>query len=345
MVRFLKFASAMLLLITTSAVLADDVCLMGSLCGGLDSHIIEAYPQPNVTQIEPDDQLLYDRIYRRVVGSVEIFDAPNGNLSSVLGEGFNFVTLLPSSQPEWAEISRNRWVKTEHLSNKVSLSNFSGVILPNAPLPYPMAWILRNTPPSSQPGVEPSDETAALTRYTKVNIYTQVEIDGFHWYQIGQNQWVHQHDVAKVIPVSRPADVDTEKWISVDLFEQVAIAYEGTTPVWATLISSGLPQWSTNEGLFHVYARYPRTVMSGAEGQSDFYYLEEVPWTMYFDNDIALHGTYWHDGFGYRHSHGCVNLSITDANWLYNWSTSEFDPEVKRDEGPAVYVYSSGEYV
>jgi lipoprotein-anchoring transpeptidase ErfK/SrfK len=138
--------------------------------------------------------------------------------------------------------------------------------------------------------------------------------------------------------------VDTNRWVSVDLYEQVMIAYEGTQPVYASLVSSGLNEWPTNEGLFHVYVRYPRTIMSGAEGQPDFYYLEEVPWTMYFDGDIALHGAYWHDGFGYRRSHGCVNLSITDAYWLYQWASSEFDLTVPADTGPAVYVYSSGEY-
>jgi hypothetical protein len=78
--------------------------------------------------------------------------------------------------------------------------------------------------------------------------------------------------------------------------------------------------------------------MSGATGQPDFYFIENVPWVMYFDNDIALHGTYWHDAFGYRQSHGCVNLSIIDSWWLYQWSASA-------PNGAAwVYVYSSGEY-
>jgi hypothetical protein len=66
---------------------------------------------------------------------------------------------------------------------------------------------------------------------------------------------------------------------------------------------------------------------------------------MYFDEDIALHGTYWHDGFGYRHSHGCVNLSITDAHWLYNWTAQQDDWTTERDLGTAVYVYSSGQYL
>ena len=42
---------------------------------------------------------------------------------------------------------------------------------------------------------------------------------------------------------------------------------------------------------------------------------------MYFHEDYALHGAYWHDGFGYKHSHGCVNLSPKDAKWLFIWST------------------------
>jgi len=84
--------------------------------------------------------------------------------------------------------------------------------------------------------------------------------------------------------------------------------------------------------------------MSGAEGQEDFYYLEEVPWTMYFDNDIALHGAYWHDGFGYRRSHGCVNMSVTDAHWMYNFTSAEFDFETPGDLGASVFVYSSDTY-
>jgi lipoprotein-anchoring transpeptidase ErfK/SrfK len=147
-----------------------------------------------------------------------------------------------------------------------------------------------------------------------------------------------------VIPVARPADVDTERWVSVDLYEQVAIAYEGDEPVFATLVSSGMEDWPTNEGLFHVYFRNPRAPMSGANAQPDFYDLEEVPWTMYFDDDIALHGAYWHDGFGYRRSHGCVNLSIADAHWLYAWAAPEFDTSMPDDVGIAVYVYSSGTY-
>jgi lipoprotein-anchoring transpeptidase ErfK/SrfK len=63
---------------------------------------------------------------------------------------------------------------------------------------------------------------------------------------------------------------------------------------------------------------------------------------MYFDGGISLHGTYWHDLFGYRQSRGCVNLTISDARWLYEWLLNgATDPETVTNH---VYVYSTGEF-
>jgi lipoprotein-anchoring transpeptidase ErfK/SrfK len=56
---------------------------------------------------------------------------------------------------------------------------------------------------------------------------------------------------------------------------------------------------------------------------SDFYYLERVPWVMYFDKGRALHGEYWHDRLGFKRSHGCVNLAPLDARWLFNWAPKD----------------------
>lgn len=310
---------------------------------GISKELIEAYPKPNVKQTYADNKLLYDRMYRRVNGPIDFYDAPGGNVKKTLGSGFNFLT-LNSEQDGWAQINQDTWVRTDNLTADVAVSSYSGIYLPEEALPYPVAWLLVNAKPAKYPGGEPSDANTLLLRYTLVNLYSAVTVDDWEWYQIGENQWVKQTQVARVLPVERTEEIDTERWISIDLFEQVMIAYEGATPIFATLISSGLAGWDTNEGLFHVYVRYQRTIMSGSEGKDDFYYLEEVPWTMYFDNDIAIHGAYWHDGFGYRRSHGCVNASITDAYMLFNWASAEFDFTVSNDLGPAVYVYSSGEY-
>ena len=184
-----------------------------------------------------------------------------------------------------------------------------------------------------------------MYRYTRVYIYDAVEVGGYNWYQIGPNQWVHQFKVAKLLPISRPAEVDTHKWVSVDLYEQVAIAYEGNKPVFATLVSSGLEEWPTNEGVFHVYVRFNRTLMSGSYAQPDFYYLQEVPWTMYFDDQIALHGAYWHDGFGFRRSPWLCEPDRYRRALAFSMGAKRIRlSEWRSGRRPAVYVYSSGDY-
>lgn len=294
---------------------------------------ITAHPTPDVTPIPVDESLLYNRSYQRVMQEVTIYDAPNGNPIGALDPGFNFFTTL-NRVDNWVEVNPGQWVQEEYLGG-ARVSHFAGVLI-NTPPAYPFAWMLLDTKPSTRPGAEPVPGTEWMRRYTLVNIYATALVDGWEWYLIGPDQWVHQTRLGKITPIERPEGV-SGRWIAVDLYEQTLVAYEDDTMVFATLVSSGLPDWPTHEGLFQIWARHEETPMSGAEGAPDFYYLEEVPWTMYFDNDIALHGTYWHDGFGYRHSHGCVNLTITDAHWLYQWTANGY-------EDAYVYVYSSGEY-
>lgn len=296
---------------------------------------------PPVVALGYDPRLLGDRMYQRISGPAPVLASPGGEAVREMPPGFTFVT-TQGTEGDFTMINPGEWVASSVLT-PVWPSIFSGVLF-DQPLDYPMGWLLRYAVPSSAPGLEPPESGSSLPRYGTVSIFAEADVEGWRWFQVGPDQWLHQTDVARVLPVQRPAGVDTERWVSVDLYEQVAIAYEGDEPVFATLVSSGLADWPTNEGLFHVYFRNPRAPMSGANAQPDFYDLEEVPWTMYFDDDIALHGAYWHDGFGYRRSHGCVNLSVTDAQWLYQWAAPEFDTTIPDDTGIAVYVYSSGNY-
>jgi lipoprotein-anchoring transpeptidase ErfK/SrfK len=105
-------------------------------------------------------------------------------------------------------------------------------------------------------------------------------------------------------------------WIDVDLTNQMVYAYEGDTVVNSFLVSTGAAPRLTVTGSFHIYERYVKANMWGPG-----YFLPDVPYTMYFYKGFALHGTYWHSNFGTPMSHGCVNLSIPDAEWLYYWST------------------------
>lgn len=323
---------------------AEDITCEQTVSGVPDSQIT-AYPVPQVDALSIDTNRLNDRWYFQTTGKMDVFDAPGGTPIGALDAGFNFVTAI-QKQGDWVEINPGQWAAASVLdeSNWI-VSQFSGVLLPDE-MPYPLAWSLINQYPASNPGGEPDESNPLIYRYTRLNLYTAVEIDGETWYQIGINQWTHQFNVAKVIPVTRLAEIETDRWISIDLYEQVVIAYEGDKPIFATLVSSGLPRWPTREGVFNIYFRRQRDDMTGGTPGDDFYHLEEVPWTMYFDEGRALHGAYWHDGFGYRRSHGCVNLSITDAHWLYEWVAEVMGSRssADREEGPAVYVYSSGIY-
>jgi lipoprotein-anchoring transpeptidase ErfK/SrfK len=116
-----------------------------------------------------------------------------------------------------------------------------------------------------------------------------------------------------------PGVAEGERWINVNLSTQTLVAYEGDVPVFETLVSSGLPQWPTVTGQFRTYAKYESQTMNGYLLGYD-YYLPDVPYVMYFYNDYAIHGTYWHSNFGTPMSHGCVNVSTPDAGWLFGWA-------------------------
>ncbi len=112
-----------------------------------------------------------------------------------------------------------------------------------------------------------------------------------------------------------------EKWIEISLSEQKLIAWEGGNKFLESLISSG--KWGkTPTGEFNIWSKFRYTKMSGGNKElHTYYYLPNVPYTMYFYKDFGLHGTYWHNNFGQPMSHGCVNLPTLVAEKLFYWTT------------------------
>jgi len=131
--------------------------------------------------------------------------------------------------------------------------------------------------------------------------------------------WVGQRLIIPIggtpVPTLTPSPPGEGKWIDVNLTTQTLIAYEGTTPVFQVLISSGTPAHPSPVGRFYVYLKLISQDMSGPG-----YYLPDVPYVMYFYDGYAIHGTYWHNNFGHPMSHGCINLPIPEAGWLYEWT-------------------------
>ena len=117
----------------------------------------------------------------------------------------------------------------------------------------------------------------------------------------------------------------TGRYIDINLSEQTLYAFEGSTLVNQFLISSGKRGYETPTGEFNVYSKSRANLMSGPD-----YYLPNVPWISRFaPGPISVHGTYWHSNFGTPMSHGCINASIPDAEWVYNFV----------DIGTPVYVH------
>lgn len=265
--------------------------------------------------------------------------------------GFTYMSLEGETEYEgekWYEINSyksssgdgvvDEWVREDQV-HIVQPSTYAGVYLASQPS-VPFAWVLRNIRPSTLPGADADPNLELMNRYDQVNIYGVQDVDGTNWYLINANQWIPQSYVGIVDVDPRPAGVPAgEKWVEVDLYEQTLAAYEGDRMVYATLVSSGLPQWPTRRGLFRIWEKVFVGEMSGRQGKPDYYYLEDVPWTMYFDWDIGLHGAYWHDAFGYRHSHGCVNLPPIAAQWLYQWTDPPMPPGIIRYDATGTWVW------
>lgn len=143
-----------------------------------------------------------------------------------------------------------------------------------------------------------------------------------HAYRIGEGEWVLADQVRIAELTAPPPEVgEHERWFDIDLDNQLLVAYEGTLPVYATMVSSGKKDTPTPTGIWRMWKKAAEFDMKGLSGE-DPYSVATVPWTQFYDPNegVALHASYWHDRFGVPRSHGCVNLSPIDARWLYFWS-------------------------
>ena len=167
-------------------------------------------------------------------------------------------------------------------------------------------------PDQGQASCLPSDYTGAFDISDKVAVFEGRTID--------LPALAYDTDEPDVLGLSQE-----ERWIEVDLSEQKLMAWEGDRLFLETPISTGLPWYPTPQGEFRVWIKLRATKMEGGSGKY-YYYLPNVPYVMFFENDkvpgwkgYGLHGTYWHNDFGTPRSHGCVNLPTPIAKELYYW--------------------------
>jgi hypothetical protein len=148
------------------------------------------------------------------------------------------------------------------------------------------------------------------------------------WARIGEGRFVYSRNVgrnAPVLPMPLPADAPTwGKWIGISLVQQLLTAYDGTTPVRTLEVTTGMAGWETPPGFYSILSRVANeTMTSGAIGAENHFRLDDVLFTQYFtDFGHALHFAWWRtkETIGRPGSHGCVNLLLEDARFLWDWA-------------------------
>ncbi len=166
-------------------------------------------------------------------------------------------------------------------------------------------------------------------------------LDGSMWYillddKLEQYYYVPAEHI-RLIPDSELAPLsedipNKEKRIEVRLGEQVLLAYERDTLVFATRTSTGgrlrSGTYTTPSGEFITFHKRPTRHMAAGDIAASGFDLPGVPWVIYITKSgISFHGTYWHNDFGRPRSHGCINLTPQAAKWLYRWTTPAVAPK------------------
>jgi len=229
----------------------------------------------------------------------------------------------------YLETANGMLVPKEHLGWMGKGSQWSGVVLTGEVEPGPaFAWIGRDkTPVYAGPSKIDVEPLARLPYRRRVALTGDaVTNDEGRWWPIAEDRWVEAERVNAVIVLDPPADVvrpeqrarGNDQWIDVDVGEQVLVAYRGEQPVFATMVSSGRGS-PTPLGNYPIWAKVASMTMGNQGYEDKPYMVEHVPWVLLFQGHNAIHGAYWHDRFGQRRSHGCVNLAPKDARWVFDW--------------------------
>ena len=143
----------------------------------------------------------------------------------------------------------------------------------------------------------------------------------------GEPGWLSGKEVRLLRTMEPPSNIaDGQLWLDVDLDQQTLAVYRGTALKFATIISSGSHKHPTPPGTYRIVTKQTTGDMRSRADEDEPYHVEAVPWVQYFDGRYALHGTFWHNRFGRRTSHGCINLSAIDARHIYEMSAPHVRP-------------------
>jgi hypothetical protein len=200
----------------------------------------------------------------------------------------------------------------------------------------PIAFVVYKTP-----RFKPSEDGKKMVRDGWAQRFTiapltgeKKSVDRQSYLETDEGYWLREDLVTLTNPGPPPDKLGpNEKWIDVNLKNETLVLFEGTTPVYATLVSSGKRDLKnrekdhpTHNGVFRIREKHVAATMDADTATDGPYSIEDVPWIQYFNGSIALHGAFWHSNFGHTQSHGCINLSPWDARAIFGWTEPQLPP-------------------
>jgi len=249
-------------------------------------------------------------------------------------------------------VNIQRWVETPegyvYAPSLQPVHNSPNEVQMNLPDGKPGFWaevtvpyidVYLENPPARSPGLKYLMDKGLPTRlyYSQVMWIDQIKIgnsgkviyhvneDENHGFGYGDVFWAEGFafrplTAEEVSPIS--PDVDSaEKFIKINLTYQTLSCYENEREVYFCRISSGAGDFETPTGEFVTW-RKAITIHMAAGTVDAGYDTPGVSWSNFFvGTGVAIHATFWHNEFGQRRSHGCVNCRPEDAKWIFRWTT------------------------
>lgn len=209
--------------------------------------------------------------------------------------------------------------------SRYEAKDFQGVAL--GEMSYPFGYTKKETKLIELTADNKLKAVKDLERRVFVDLDEETEIGGKAYMITADRLLIRKDHLLIPEPQALPKGLEPwERWIDVSLSKQLLVAYEGTRPVYTTLVSTGRKgskeePYDTPTGRWRINSKHISTTMDGNSASDGNYSIQDVPWTMFFFGSYALHGAFWHKGFGAVRSHGCVNLGPSDARWLFLWTT------------------------
>lgn len=191
------------------------------------------------------------------------------------------------------------------------------------------AWVVEDRATVyAAPGGAPIKAEAPRRRFERVDVLEEKVTKGGAYVRVAEKAWLRARDVRRPVlapppSIARPG----ERWIDVDIATQTLVAWEGETPLFATLVSTGKGREgsdsATPKGEFRIWVKLASSNMDNLEDDdaARYYAIEDVPYVQYFAKGVGLHGAFWHRAFGHERSHGCVNLAPLDAQRLFAFTS------------------------